>query len=76
MRRFSIVLLFLALVSAVAAGGAGAQGYVVVLKSGANPSDVAAEHAQRLGVDVGFIYRHSLKGYSARRAGRRARGSA
>jgi hypothetical protein len=42
MRRFSIVLLFLALVSAVAAGGAGAQGYVVVVKSGANPSDVAA----------------------------------
>jgi subtilisin family serine protease len=65
MRRFSIVLVALALVSAVAAGGAGAQGYVVVLKSGANPSDVAAEHAQRLGVDVGFIYRHSLKGYSA-----------
>jgi subtilisin family serine protease len=67
MRRFSIVLalLVLALVPAAGAGSASLQGYVVVLESGTNPSAVAAEHAQRLGVDVGFVYRHALQGYSA-----------
>jgi aqualysin 1 len=67
MRRFSIVLalLVLALVPAATAGSASSLGYVVVLKSGTNPGAVAAEHAQRLGLDVGFVYRHALSGYSA-----------
>jgi subtilisin family serine protease len=67
MRRFLTVLaLFVvALVPAATAGGAPAQGYIVVLESGTNPGAVAAEHAARLGVDVGFVYRHALRGYSA-----------
>jgi subtilisin family serine protease len=67
MRRLTIVLtlLVLALVPAAAAGSAPGQGYIVVLKSGANPSAVAAEHTQRFGLQVGFVYSHALKGYSA-----------
>jgi subtilisin family serine protease len=67
MRRFLTVLalLALALVPASTAGSAPAQSYIVVLESGANPAAVAAEHASSLGVDVGFVYRHALKGYSA-----------
>jgi subtilisin family serine protease len=67
MRRFLTVLalLILGLVPAATAGNAAPQGYIVVLESGANPSAVAADHAQRLGVQVGFVYRNALKGYSA-----------
>ena len=60
-----LALLVLALVPAGTAGGATAQGYIVVLEPGANAGAVAAEHAQRLGVDVGFVYRHAVRGYSA-----------
>jgi aqualysin 1 len=67
MRRFSIVLalLVLALLPASTAGSATPQGYIVVLKSGTNPTAVAAEHAQRFGLNVGFVYRHALSGYLA-----------
>ena len=67
MRRLSLalVLLVLALIPAATAGSATPQGYIVVLKSGANASAVAAEHAQNLGADVGFVYSNALKGYSA-----------
>jgi aqualysin 1 len=67
MRRVPIVLalLVLALFPAATAGGAAPQGYIVVLASGASPPAVAADHTQRFGVDVGFVYRHALQGYSA-----------
>ena len=67
MRRFTILLalLVLALVPAATAGSAAPEGYIVVLQSGANPAAVAAGHAQQLGVEVGFVYRNALKGYSA-----------
>jgi subtilisin family serine protease len=68
MRRALIVLtLFvLALIPAATAGSAPAQlGYIVVLETGTNPAAVAADHADRYGVNVGFVYRHALKGYSA-----------
>jgi aqualysin 1 len=67
MRRLSIVLAFLvlALLPASTAGSATPQGYIVVLKSGMNPTALAAEHTQRFGVNVGFVYRHTLSGYSA-----------
>ena len=67
MRRlpFLLILLVLALVPATTAGSATSLGYVVVLKSGTNPSAVAADHAHALGVQVGFVYTHALKGYSA-----------
>jgi len=62
-------LLFALLVALVPAASAGSAptplGYVVVLESGSSPAAVAAEHASRLGVDVGFVYRHALEGYSA-----------
>ena len=40
--------------------------YIVVLKDNVSPSAVAAEHGRRHGADVGFVYSHALKGYSAR----------
>jgi subtilisin family serine protease len=61
-----LTLLAVALVPAATAGGAPAPaGYVVVLESGATPAAVAAELGGVLGVAVGFVYRHALKGYSA-----------
>jgi subtilisin family serine protease len=67
MRRLTMLLalLVLALVPAATAGSAAPQGYIVVLESGTNPAAVASDHAQRLGVEVGFVYRNALKGYSA-----------
>jgi subtilisin family serine protease len=67
MRRLTIVfvLLVVGLVPAATAGSAPGQGYIVVLKGGSIPSAVAADHAQRLGLQVGFVYSHALKGYSA-----------
>jgi subtilisin family serine protease len=67
MQRLIVVLslLVLALIPAATAGSAGQLGTIVVLKDGTNPAAVAADHAARYGVDVGFVYRHALKGYSA-----------
>lgn len=40
--------------------------YIVVLdRDAGNPGAVAAEHAQRYGAKVGFVYRSALKGYAA-----------
>lgn len=39
--------------------------YIVVLTDDAHPGAVAREHAQELGLQVGFVYHHALKGYSA-----------
>src|SRR6267378_3777051 len=70
MRRLAIVVLVLCAiavvpVSVVGADVASPQGYIVVLKPGANPAAVAAEHAVRLGLQVGFLYTQALQGYSA-----------
>src|SRR4051812_19522039 len=67
MRRLAtaLALLVLALVPAATAGSASMQGSIVVLKSGTNPAAVAAEHAAKLGLSVGFVYTHALQGYSA-----------
>jgi subtilisin family serine protease len=40
--------------------------YIVVLKTGADPAAVAAEHRNKNGADVSFVYKHALKGYAAR----------
>ena len=67
MHRLTLVLtmLVLALIPAATAGSAGQLGYIVVLENGANPTAVAADHAAQYGVNVGFVYRNALKGYSA-----------
>jgi len=40
--------------------------YIVVLKDSVlQPTAVTTAHAQTLGVDVRFVYRHALKGYAA-----------
>jgi subtilisin family serine protease len=67
MRRVPLVLalLVVALVPAATAGSATALGYIVVLEPGTNSAAVAADHAEQLGLDVGFVYTHALKGYSA-----------
>ena len=67
MHRLLVVLslLTLALVPAATAGSDGQLGSIVVLKDGTNPAAVAADHAARYGLELGFVYRHALKGYSA-----------
>jgi subtilisin family serine protease len=71
MQRLILLLsmLALALIPAATAGstgaGGGRLGSIVVLEPGTDPAVVAADHASRYGVDVGFVYRHALKGYSA-----------
>ena len=67
MQRLIVVLsvLVLALIPAATAGSAGQLGTIIVLKDGTNPAAVAADHAARYGLDVGFVYRHALNGYSA-----------
>ena len=41
--------------------------YIVVLKDNVgNAGSVASEHGRRHGANVGFVYSHALKGYSAR----------
>jgi aqualysin 1 len=48
------------------AASAAPERYIVVLKDGVPDSaDVASEHSRRHGADVGFVYGHALKGYSA-----------
>jgi subtilisin family serine protease len=61
----AIALLIALVPAATAATAPSAAGYIVVLDAGANPAAVAADHADALGVQVGFVYRHALKGYSA-----------
>ena len=67
MKRLLLLLALLALVLAPAAvAGSTAPGaYIIVLKSGANPAAVSAEHAKQLGVNVEFVYTNALNGYSA-----------
>jgi len=49
-----------------AASPAGVAGdYIVILADGTNAGSVAAEHARSYGADVGHVYRHALRGYSA-----------
>ncbi len=61
----------LALLTVVAATTAAApadapQRYIVVLRENvSDPGAIAREHAQRYGAQVGFVYTHALKGYSA-----------
>jgi subtilisin family serine protease len=73
MHRLMIVLslLVLALIPAATAGSAVELGYIVVLEDTAARGDtassaaVAADHAATYGLNVGFVYNHALKGYSA-----------
>src|SRR5262245_51509910 len=47
-------------------GGGPAQSFIVVLRDSVGAaSTVAAEHAQRFGVDVEAVYENALKGYAA-----------
>ncbi len=72
MRRVSVIAalaaltaLLLALPAQSRVEQAGADRYIVVLKAGVDSNAVAALHAQRFGVAVGFVYEHALAGYSA-----------
>jgi aqualysin 1 len=70
--RALIIVLVTSAVTVSTSGLAGAAStgpaarYIVVLKDSVlQPSAVSAAHARTFGVDVGFVYRHALKGYSA-----------
>lgn len=69
MRRAILLGLAAALIipsTAIAAGGPNDRRYVVVLRdSVAAPAEVAAAHARGVGLSVGHVYRHTIKGYSA-----------
>ncbi|HEV8702091.1 MAG TPA: S8 family peptidase [Candidatus Polarisedimenticolia bacterium] len=68
MRRLAIVVLTLSALAFVPVASADVdspQGYIVVLKPGADPALVAAVHSVRLGLQVGFVYTQALQGYSA-----------
>ncbi|HEX2050498.1 MAG TPA: S8 family peptidase [Actinomycetota bacterium] len=79
--RASVAAALAALVAAAAAltapasarpASSSSDGYIVVLADSARAGAVADAHAQRFGADVGFVYRHALKGYSARMSDRAA----
>ncbi len=66
-RRLAVFAVLLGSVALPATAAAvPADSYIVVLKDDVSSSDVAAEHGRRHGADVGFVYSHALKGYSAR----------
>jgi subtilisin family serine protease len=68
MRRLAIVVLTLSALAFVPVASADVdspQGYIVVLKPGADPALVAAVHSVRLGLQVSFVYTQALQGYSA-----------
>ena len=68
MRRILIVLalLILGLVPAATAGSAAPRWATSSSsRDGVSTSAVAADQAQELGLDVGFVYRNALHGYSA-----------
>ena len=70
-RRVLSVFVVTALASAlflagVPAGAAGSGRYIVVLKDSVSSSKaVASEHARAHRAEIGFVYSHALKGYSA-----------
>lgn len=71
--RISLIFALLALIAAglwISGAGAaqtGSANYIVVLKQSAgSPSAVAAEQTQHLSGTVNHVYRHVLRGYSAR----------
>ena len=65
--RVGPVLAAVALALAAPAAAAGESGrYIVVLKSGFSPENVAAAHARAHGAQPAFVYEHALRGYSAR----------
>jgi subtilisin family serine protease len=46
--------------------------YIVVLNDGLDPAAVASDHELNRGLDVGFVYRYALSGYSATMSARTA----
>jgi subtilisin len=61
-----LLTFILALPIGAAAGETGVGRYIVVLEDGVGrPGAVAAEHARRYGLELGFVYSHALNGYSA-----------
>ncbi|MDP1818871.1 MAG: S8 family peptidase [Acidimicrobiales bacterium] len=68
-----VTVLFLLLLGSPGVSGAtpslGAQRpepYIVVLRDGVDPAEVADAHARRMGAEVGHVYRAALSGYAAR----------
>jgi subtilisin family serine protease len=71
MRRSTLLVAVLAALacflplSAQAAGGPGADRYIVVLKDAVDSHAVANLHAARYGLQIGYVYSYALHGYSA-----------
>lgn len=61
----AVALFLVAGSSSPAASSADRVGTIVVLEdSVTDPGSVAAEHAAQLGIELGYVYEHALKGYS------------
>jgi subtilisin family serine protease len=63
----SLVFAFAAGILAPAgADAAPAERYIVVLKGGTDSTATASDHEERRGADVEYVYKHSIKGYTAK----------
>jgi len=60
-----VALAIVALPATAAPAQGSPQAFIVLLDDTVDASAVAAEHAQRHGADVRFVYEHALKGYAA-----------
>src|SRR5687767_11267343 len=61
----ALALALLAGTAPAAAAASPARSYIVVLNDGTDAAQVARQHASRFDLDLGFVYRHALRGYSA-----------
>jgi subtilisin family serine protease len=59
-----LVLPLVAAAPATTAQSAEVAAYIVVLDDSVDAHAVAAEHADRFGISLGYVYEHALKGYS------------
>jgi subtilisin family serine protease len=60
-----VLVLVLSAPATARVDGSPSTAYIVVLESGADPSEVAGQHARRFGASVTHVYGHALKGYAA-----------
>jgi subtilisin len=67
---FAALLAAATALPAAAAAPAGVTGdYIVILADSAHAGSVASDHARSYGAEVGHVYRHALRGYSAHLSG-------
>jgi subtilisin len=71
MRRLALLsVLFGVLLASAAGSGASSETisgqYIVVLKDGTDLATAVEQHKKKYGAEVGYVYKHALKGYAAK----------